>query len=117
VEETSMNIAYTFVEGNLVKDPEMRTIGDNQKVTTLNLAVNHDKKGDSVSFFTIETWGKNAEACKNFLKKGSRIIVVGKLRQDRWTDDKGEVHSRIKIIAEEVKFTFGRKKTEKKEAA
>jgi hypothetical protein len=39
-----MNIAYTFVEGNLVKDPEMRTIGDNQKVTTLNVAVNHDKR-------------------------------------------------------------------------
>lgn len=105
-------IAYTIVEGNLIKDPEMRTIGDNKKITTLNIAVNHDRKGENVSFFTVETWGKNAEVCKNFLNKGQRVTIFGKLRQDRWTDDKGGIHSRIKIIASEIQFGVKKKKTQ-----
>lgn len=112
-----MSIANTFIVGNLIREPEMRTVGDNQKVTVMVIAVKHDPKGDNVSFFTIETWGKRAELCKNYLKKGSKILISGQLRQDRWKDDKGELHSRIKIIAKEIQFLSKMKKIEKKEAA
>ncbi|GIX41084.1 MAG: single-stranded DNA-binding protein [Leptospiraceae bacterium] len=105
-----MSLAFTILEGNLIKDPEMRTVGDNQKVTIMVLAVNHGKNKENVSFFTIETWGKNAENCKNYLKKGSKIRVMGDLRQDRWIDDKGSVHSKIKIVSNQVAFLKTKKK-------
>lgn len=115
------NLSYSIIDGNLVQDPEMRAIGDNQKVTQFVVAVNHGVKGDQVSYIPVEVWGKNAENCKKFLKKGSKITIIGSIRQDRWTDDKGQNHSRIKIIATQIRFDTQfrtkKKKNETKEAA
>lgn len=112
------NLAYTILTGNLVKDPELRVIGENQKVAILVIAVNHSRKKDMVSYFTVEAWGKNAEVSKRVLKKGSRISLLGDLRQDRWTDNKGEIHSRTKILARQIHFDFrGKKRERHKDAA
>ncbi|MFN3603321.1 MAG: single-stranded DNA-binding protein [Leptonema sp. (in: bacteria)] len=109
------NLSLSILDGNLVQDPEMRAVGDNQKVTQFVIAVNHGQKGDLVSFFPVEVWGRNAENCKKYLRKGSRVTLIGSLRQDRWTDDKGQVHSRIKIIASQIRFDSKGKKSMKKQ--
>jgi single-strand DNA-binding protein len=57
-----------------------------------------------VSFFDIETWSKLAQTCGDVLKKGRGVRVVGRLKQDRWTDNGGKNQSRIKIVAEHVEF-------------
>jgi single-strand DNA-binding protein len=57
-----------------------------------------------VSFFDVEVWSKLAEACSENLKKGRGVRVVGRLKQDRWSDAEGKNHSRIKIIGEHVEF-------------
>lgn len=111
------NLTFSVVDGNLVQDPEMRAVGENQKVTQFVIAVNHGRKEDMVSYFPIEVWGKNAENCKKYLRKGSKITVIGTLRQDRWTDDKGQIHSRIKIIADQIRFDSRVKTKYKKDDA
>ncbi len=118
LEGNMANLAFTILDGRLVNDPEMRSVGDNQKVTTFSIAVNHTDKleqNDMVSFFTIEVWDRMAEICNKYLKKGSKVTIIGNLRQDRWKDNEGKIHSRIKIIAQQVRFDnkYKKKKTEK----
>jgi len=57
-----------------------------------------------VSFFEVSTWARLAEVCGEYLKKGRGVRVVGRLKQDRWTDQEGKPHSRVHIIAEHVEF-------------
>ena len=57
-----------------------------------------------VSYFDVSTWARLAEVCGEYLKKGRGVRVVGRLRQDRWTDPEGKLRSRIEIVAEHVEF-------------
>ena len=57
-----------------------------------------------VSYFDVSTWARLAEVCGEYLKKGRGVRVVGRLRQDRWTDPEGKPRSRIEIVAEHVEF-------------
>ena len=57
-----------------------------------------------VSFFEVSTWTRLAEVCGEYLKKGRGVRVVGRLKQDRWTDPDGKPHSRVSIVAEHVEF-------------
>jgi single-strand DNA-binding protein len=52
----------------------------------------------------VEVWSKLAETCAENLKKGRGVRVVGRLKQDRWSDAEGKNHSRIKIIGDHVEF-------------
>jgi single-strand DNA-binding protein len=75
----------------------------------MSLASNRFYKQDSgfekeVSFFDVETWARLAEACYNKGRKGRGVRVVGRLKQDRWTDTNGKAHSRVSIVAEHVEF-------------
>ena len=106
-----------LVEGNLVRDPALSRTPKGTQVCTFSLASNRYYKMDNesqkeVSFFDIEVWSKLAEACSENLKKGRGVRVVGRLKQDRWSDAEGKNHSRIKIIGEHVEFKpeFSREK-------
>ena len=84
-----------------------------QALANVSIAVNRSKKSgdewvDEVSYFDIAIFGKTAENLKPYLLKGKQIAVDGHLKQDRWKDDDGKMHSRIFIIAEHIDF----KKTE-----
>jgi len=103
------NLNSILIEGNLVKDPQLRTTPKGTSVCTFSLASNRFFKQDSgfekeVSFFEVETWAKLAEACSNRGKKGRGVRVVGRLKQDRWTGNDGKAHSRVAIVAEHVEF-------------
>ncbi len=102
------NIANAIIDGNLVQDPEMKQTKSEKTVTSFYVAVNHEwgaKDGNHhVSYIPVETWEKLAENCGQYLKKGRRVTVEGELRQDRWVDEGGRVHSRIKIVARNVRF-------------
>ena len=63
-----------------------------------------DQLQKEVSFFDVSTWTRLAEVCGEYLKKGRGVRVVGRLKQDRWTDTDGKPHSRVLIVAEHVEF-------------
>jgi single-strand DNA-binding protein len=103
------NLNSILIEGNLVKDPQLRTTPKGTSVCTFSLASNRFFKQDTgfekeVSFFDVETWAKLAEACSNRGKKGRGVRVVGRLKQSRWTDADGKPRSRVAIVAEHVEF-------------
>lgn len=114
------NLAQVTLDGNLTHDPEFKKLKTNHTVTSFSVAVNHEwgnKDGNkSVSYIPVEAWEKLAENCAEYLKKGSPVTVIGVLRQDRWKDEDGKNQSKIKVIAQMVRFD-SRKKPEDKEVA
>ena len=103
------NLNSILIEGNLVKDPELRATPKGTSVCTFRLASNRYFKQDSgyekeVSFFDVETWTKLAERCGSQGKKGRGVRVVGRLKESRWTDADGKPRSRVAIVAEHVEF-------------
>lgn len=99
-----------LVEGNLVRDPNSRATPSGNQVCDFTLATNRSYKiadqkyENEVSYFDIEAWARLAAACAQNLKKGRGVRVVGRLKQDRWTDPEGKTHARVKIVAEHVEF-------------
>lgn len=96
------------ISGNLTRDPELRTTQSGTSVLSMAVAVNErQKRGDQwedrPSYVDVTVWGARAEALAKFLRKGLRVAVSGRLRQDRWQDAKtGENRSRLGIVADEV---------------
>lgn len=113
------NLNSVLLEGNLTRDPEQVTIGENGTVMAkFPIAVNrYYKKGgnetvEEVLFITIQVWGNLAEGCLTYLQKGRGVRVVGRLRQDRWNDKEGKAHERIIVVAEHVEFMPDRSRRE-----
>ena len=112
------NLNSILIEGNLVRDPLLRSTPKGTQICTMSLASNRFYKQDTgfekeVSFFDIETWAKLAELCYAKGKKGRGVRVVGRLKQDRWNDPDGKPRSRISIVAEHVEFRSEFKKDTK----
>lgn len=104
-----------LVEGNLTRDPVMTETPKGTKVCNFSVASNrfyrhNEAMQKEVSFFDVESWAKLAEKCGDQLEKGRGVRVVGRLRQDRWTDADGKNRSRVKIVAEhvDIKTKFNR---------
>ncbi len=103
------NLNSIIIEGNLVRDPITKSTPGGHQVCSFSLASNrffrsNDQTEKEVSFFDIETWSKLAQTCGEVLKKGRGVRVVGRLKQDRWTDNSGKNQAKIKIVAEHVEF-------------
>jgi single-strand DNA-binding protein len=112
-----------FLMGNLTRDPELRKTPSGIAVSDLGLAVSEkyrNKAGEMVEttcFADIVVWGKQAEACGQYLGKGAPVIVEGRLQLDQWQTDSGEKRSRLRVRADRVQFLGRPKKTENSEAA
>jgi len=103
------NLNSLLIEGNLVRDPELSYTPKGTAVCKFAVASNRFFKQDQetqkeVSYFDVTTWARLAEVCGEYLKKGRGVRVVGRLKQDRWTDPEGKSRSRIYVIAEHVEF-------------
>jgi single-strand DNA-binding protein len=98
-----------LIEGNLVRDPTYKETAKGTPICTFSIASsrfykNGDNREKDVSFFDVEAWAKLAEQCYNLGHKGRGVRVVGRLKQDRWTDNDGKTRSRVSIVAEHVEF-------------
>jgi len=101
------NFSNITQAGNLVRDPEMKTVGENA-VVNFTLATNRKfkKNGEIVektTFVDVEAWGKTADICAQYLTKGKSCLVNGRLDMDSWEKD-GQKRSKLKIVAEQVQF-------------
>lgn len=95
--------------GNVVADPSNRNTTTGKSVSTLRLAVNNPLNDKEVLFINVDTWEKQAEFVSKFVKKGSMVSVVGRLKQDDWEKD-GVKRTSYAIVAERVNFIGGKKK-------
>jgi len=102
--------------GNLGKDPEMRYTPGGQAVTNLNVATNRtytDGSGNQVKqtvWFRVSVWGKQAESCHQYLRKGRQVLIEGRLNPDDngnpkiWTAQDGTPRASFEVTAETVRF-------------
>ena len=89
--------------GNLGRDPETRYTPTGKKVCHFTLAVNR-RSGDEADWFYIEAWERLGELCQQYLAKGRLVYIGGRLKTDRWQDDKGETHYRTKVVARQMEM-------------
>ena len=101
--------------GNLTRDPELRYTPQGSAVCEFALALNHvytnkqtGQKVEEVSFIDIVAWGRTAELCAEYLKKGRQVHVEGRLKQDRWESPEGKKMSKVRVTAEAVTFVGAR---------
>lgn len=96
--------------GNLTKDPELRYTPQGTAVANIRLAVNrkfrnkNQESKEEVCFITAVVWDKQAEACNQFLHKGSPVFVEGRLQSRSWEDNSGQKRSVIEVRAERIQF-------------
>jgi len=100
----------TILMGNLTKEPELRYIPSGAAVCNFGLAVNRkytDGNGDKqedVTFIDIVCWNKLAEACAEYLHKGSPAFIEGRLKQNSWETEDGQRRYKHEIVARSVQF-------------
>lgn len=103
-----MNNNLTVLIGRLTKTPEIRyTPGTGTAVSKITLAVDeyNSKTGKNEAIFIpVEVWGKQAESLAEHMDKGCQLSIVGKLKQNNWTDKEGRKHYDILVRAVEIKF-------------
>lgn len=95
--------------GNLTRDPEVRYTPQGTAVADVRLAVSRKYKTqdgaekEEVCYVSVTTWGRQAQTCGEYLKKGSPVFVEGRLKLDEWEKD-GQKQSRLTVVAERVQF-------------
>lgn len=96
-----------FMIGRLVKDPEMRDVkvgDDTVKKCRFRIAVERRNAEGQADFFNVVVWRKQAENCGKYLKKGSKVSVIGRLENSSFTGKDGKEVQNTDIVAEEVEF-------------
>ncbi|MDL1912353.1 single-stranded DNA-binding protein [Chloroflexi bacterium CFX6] len=110
-----------IIVGNVGKDPEMRYTPSGQAVTSFSLATNRQYtagNGEQIKetcWFRVTAWGKQAEACNQYVKKGMKVLVEGRLVPDKttggpriWTKQDGTVGASFEVTAATVRFLSSR---------
>jgi len=114
-----MQFNEAILFGNLTRDPDVKQI-EKGTFAVFSIAVNRRYKTmageqkEEVSFFRIHAYGSIADLVGKCLAKGSPCMVKGRLKQERWDDEKGEKRNRIVVVAENIQLIprIGRKEEE-----
>ena len=99
------SINQVTLMGRLTRDPEQRTTSTGKTIASFSIAVDRFGQDDTADFFNVTAWEKLGELVTQYLNKGSRVLVQGRLRQDTWDDkETGKKQSRIEVTATDVTF-------------
>ncbi len=114
-----------IIVGNVGRDPEMRYTPSGQAVTSFSVATNRqysNNNGETIKetvWFRISAWGKQAEICNQYLKKGSKVLVEGRLTPDKetggpriWNGQDGAARASYEVTAQTVRFLSSRGEAE-----
>ena len=100
--------------GNLTRDVEVRTTASGQSVANFSIAVSRSWRGqdgqqqDQTSFINCVAWGKVGEIIAQYVKKGSPLLVSGRLDQRSYEDKDGNKRSAVEVVVEDFNFVGGR---------
>ncbi|MGB9585809.1 MAG: single-stranded DNA-binding protein [Anaerolineales bacterium] len=124
-----MSYHTIILAGNLGRDPEMRYTPSGQPVTSFSVAVNDNytsNAGEKIQrtiWFRVTAWGKQAEICNNYLKKGQKVLVEGRLVVDPntggpriWQRQDGSSAASFEVSAQAVRFLSSKGEVEVPEA-
>lgn len=105
-----MYLNKAIVIGNLTRDPEIRALPSGIKVCTMSIATNRvwkDKSGtrqESADFHNIVVFGRQAETVAQYMRKGSNVMVEGRMQTRSWEGQDGQKKYRTEIVADRVQF-------------
>lgn len=105
-----MYLNKALVIGNLTRDPEQRSLPSGVQVTSFSVATNRvykDKNGakqESVDYHNIVVFGRQAETVAQYLRKGSSVLVEGRMQTRSWDGPDGKKNYRTEIVADRVQF-------------
>lgn len=102
-----MDINNLTIVGRLTREPELRYTSNQTPVCNFSIACNKDK--NQADFFNCVAWKGTAENINKFLKKGSQVIISGRIAQKSWTDKDGQKKNSVEIVAHSVQFVGGKK--------
>jgi single-strand DNA-binding protein len=89
--------------GNLATDVELKEVGDDKKVASFLLAVDRAGKDSEADFVWVKVWDRQAETCAQYLARGRRVALDGRLRSHSW-DEAGKRRTKIEVVANRVQF-------------
>lgn len=102
------SINQVILMGRLTRDPEQRTTTTGKSIASFGIAVDRLGQDDSADFFDVTAWEKLGDLAVQYLSKGRRVLVQGRLRQDSWDDkDTGKRRSRVEVVATDITFLDG----------
>ena len=108
-----MSINLVCITGNLTRDPELRSTASGMPVLGFGVAVNDRRRNpqtqeweDYPNFIDCTMFGSRAESVNNYISKGSKVAIQGKLRWTQWERD-GERRSKIEVIVDQIEFMSG----------
>lgn len=105
-----MNLNRAIVAGRLTADPALRSTTSGQSVGTFGVATSrswtdkNNQKQEQTEFHNIVVWGRQAELCAQYLKKGALVLIEGRLQTRAWDDQQGNKRKTTEIVAEAVQF-------------
>jgi len=107
------SVNQVILLGNLTRDPELRQTPTGQSVVSFSLALNRaykDQSGDwqeATDYIDVVAWGPLAERVSQYVTKGRRVLVQGRLQSRSWEQD-GQKRSKVEVLANDVTFLDGR---------
>ena len=102
------SINQVILMGRLTRDPEQRTTTTGKTIASFSIAVDRGGQDDQADFFEVTAWEKLGDLVVQYLGKGRRVLVQGRLRQDSWDDkETGKKRSRVEVTATDVTFLDG----------
>lgn len=104
-----------FIQGNVTRDPEVRTTANGNKIVKFGLAWNETRNGEETAhFYNVVVMGRTADFVEQYVKKGSGVIVEGQLNNNRWVDkesgDKRSAHEIFVGFTGSVNFSGSKRK-------
>ena len=94
--------------GNLTKDPELRTTTSGKEVCSFDVAVNRKKTQNNqdpgADYFRVSAWEERGRNCSRFLKKGSKVCIVGTVSVRPYTNSRGEAAASLEVKADDIEF-------------
>ena len=102
-----------FFTGRLTADPEVRYLQDGKAVASFNFAVNRSFDRENSDFFRCTAFGKTAETIEKLVKKGTKLVIMGRIQNNNYTDKNGVKRYDMQVMVDE--FEFCESKGESKE--
>ena len=105
-----MTMNKVLVIGNVGNDPEMRYTPNGNPVTSFSVATNRryttadGEQHEETEWFRVSAWNKLGETCNQYVTKGMKVYVEGRLKSDTWTGNDGETRFSLEIFAHDVRF-------------
>lgn len=103
-----MELNKVFIAGNLGRDPQFKSTTSGKSILDFSLAVNQRARAGEepdVLWVDVTVWDKQAEWGRNYLKKGTAVLVEGRLKMEKWTDKTTQQpRSKLAVVAERIQF-------------